>query len=242
MVRTEWVRRSVRRDVRRFVGWPKLIELAKKLRRPAYRALFTTTFLTGGRISEVSGTEKTPPLARENFIIGDRYVVVTGMPLLKRYRKTKGYLEEVDELPKTNLARLYQYDKKAGKWWRRRFVTEKIADEVRSDFDIRQDEPLCSILLDWLREVKSGPLFPRISRWMAYREFREIGIYPHWLRAQRASCLISFWRFSMEYMMEYMGWEELTTARHYGKMGPKLRELFEQVQIPLAVKKLEKKI
>lgn len=49
---------------------------------------------------------------------------------------------------------------------------------------------------------------------MAYRIISGAGIYPHWLRGQRASCLISEYGWTMEQMMEWMGWEELSTARH----------------------------
>lgn len=57
---------------------------------------------------------------------------------------------------------------------------------------------------------------------MAYRIITATGVYPHWLRAQRASCLIKEYGWPMEMMMEWMGWEELTTARHYAKYGPEM--------------------
>ena len=52
-----------------------------------------------------------------------------------------------------------------------------------------------------------------------WKIFNKYGFYPHWLRAQRASCLISWNGLSMDQMMEWTGWEELSTAMHYGKMG-----------------------
>jgi len=222
--------------VKRFAGWEKLIGLAETLKdAPVYQSLYATTYLTGGRISEVLA------LTRGNFIISDKYVTITDMPLLKRYKKISGRIEERDELPTTTLRRLYQYNSETGKWWRRRYDTERL-NETRSNFDMRRDEPLCFTMLGWVNKVKSEQLFPSITRWKAYRKFKGIGIYPHWLRAQRASCLVSFWRFTMEEMMEWMGWEELTTARHYAKMGPKLRERFEGVQIPPQIKEMEKKL
>jgi integrase len=236
VVRTVWTRRAVGRDVKRFVGWEKIIELADMLKQdPLYQAIYATTFLTGGRISEVL------PLRRGNFVVSDKYLTVTGMPLLKHYQKMSEYIEERDERPATNIGRLFQFNPGTGKWWRKRYSTERV-DAARSDFDVRCDEPLCALTLEWINNTTSDVLFLGATRWKAWQKFAGVGIYPHWLRAQRASCLISFWRFTMEEMMEWMGWEELTTARHYAKMGPKLREKFEGGQIPPRIRELEKGI
>jgi len=208
------------------------LELASKIRPAKYRAFFATAFLTGGRVSEVLA------LMKENFVVGKQLITVLNMPLLKRYEKEEEFIEWTDHPPQNVLRKFYHLDEQSGRYWRKRYKTKPIY-ETRIDFGFKKDEPLCSFLLDWLGRVESGPLFPRMSRFQVYRSFREIGIYPHWIRAQRACCLISFWGFTMEGMMEWMSWEELSTAQRYAKMGPKLMEKFEEREIPDGLKKME---
>jgi len=225
-------RRSVEEDVQRFDGWEKIISLAKKLELARDRALYSATFLTGGRISEVLSLEC------DNFIVDEDFVCVRDMPLLKRYDKVGSWIERVDKPPDNVLRRLFVRDEKTGTWYRQRYNTKRKV-ERRPDFYFPRAEPLVPILIDWLDRVGSGRLFD-IGRVRAWQIFNKIGIYPHWLRAQRASCLISFWGFTMEEMMEWMGWEELSTARRYGKMGGRrLAEKFRRVQIPRRIREME---
>jgi integrase len=216
-------RRSVERDVEEFVGWPKLEKLISKVpeyNRERNQALFAATFLTGGRIEEVL------QLVKSNFTVdleaGE--IIIRGMKLLKRYEKTGSWIEWIDQKPKNKLARLYSFDEGKKQFHRNRFTTEK-KDETRREFRFATTENFASILIEWLRKTQellfngyftSKPL----SYPMAYRIITATGMYPHWLRAQRASCLISEYGWKMEMMMEWMGWEELTTARHYAKYGP----------------------
>jgi integrase len=221
----------VAKDVTEFVGWEGLILLANALEEEG-RALFSTAFLTGGRITEVL------ELTADNFIFTDDFIRVKRMPLKKRYSKTGEWVEWVDERPTNTLRRLYHWDIEKGAWFRKRYETVR-REEFRAEFAFPRSEPLVPILIEWV-EAKEDKLF-QMSRFKAYRIMKEIGIYPHWLRAQRASCLIAFWGFTMEQMMEWMGWEELTTARHYGKMGwRKLADMFKGIRIPQKVRELER--
>jgi integrase len=208
------VRRSVAKDVKRFVGYRKLIELCNSLRLGRDRALFAALFLTGGRVSEVLALEK------KNFEINRDFVIVKDMALIKRYKKLFGWVEYVKAPPENSLKRLYKYSKKIKgdkKFWRQRYKTE-ITPDTRADFSFPASEPLANILIAWLAE-HDDKLFPHCKRFRAWQILNEIGIYPHWLRAQRASSLISFHNFNMEEMMEWLSWVELSTAMRYGHMG-----------------------
>lgn len=217
-------RRQVRKDVKRFVGWEALAQLIQKIegfQTTRNRCLVATGFATGGRIMEVL------PLQRRHFTIDKDAgeLVVQNMPLLKRYEKTGSWREYVKERPDNKLARLYSWDEKKEQWGRNRYDT-KTLEEVRPDFSIPLDEPFIPLVLSRLETCRDSLayLFPgysqsHLSYQRAYQIISELGIYPHWLRAQRASCLVSFYRMSMEQMMEWMAWEELTTARHYARHG-----------------------
>jgi len=223
----EYKRRAVSKDVTGFVGWKKIVELASQFKgstKDRDRALYSATFLTGGRIGEVL------LLRRDNFEVTSDEVIVRRMRLFKRYEKTGEWFEYVDEKPENRLARLYKWDREQEKYFRRRYET-KTKIEYRSDFSFPANEPLASILIDWIERsddyLFKGYKGDHLSYIRAYQIFRQVKIdenthlYPHWLRAQRASCIISFYGFKMEEMMEWMGWEELSTARMYAKFGLK---------------------
>lgn len=218
----KYERRAVSRDLRGtgFVGWIELLQLANKFKgwlAERNKAMFAVFFLTGGRAMEVL------PLQSENFTIEKDSVIVKNMPLLKRYDKIGRWTEYADEKPENRLARLFEWNQKEEKWSRNRYDTEH-KKEFRN-FSFPTNEPLAKTLVSWIEEHE-GCLFKgyskkHLSYVRSYQIFTGIGIYPHWLRAQRASCLISFYDWKMEEMMEWMGWEELTTARFYAKFGVK---------------------
>ena len=227
-------RARVDKDVSEFAGWDRMLELAGQLDPPS-RALFAVAFLTGGRISEVL------KLKRENFVITDTLIRVRQMPLLKRYKKTGEWIEQLAERPANITRRLYRFDSDKKVWWRKRFNTEP-CEEFRHEFAFPIDEPLATILIQHLSKTESSYLFDT-TRQGAWKALKQINIYPHWCRAQRASCLIGYWGFTMEQMMEWMGWLELTTAMHYGKMGwRRLADLFKGVQIPQDIRERETKL
>lgn len=214
-------RRSCKKDITGFVGWPRIVELAGKFKSSKARrdrALYSATFLTGGRIGEVL------LLKNDNFIIDLDEVTVTRMPLFKRYEKLAEFLEWVDEKPGNKLARLFKLDEERDKFYRKRYETRK-EETFRSDFSFPKQEPLANLLVEWVENAKYY-LFPgysnsQLSYIRAYQILTSIGIYPHWLRGQRASCIVSFYGLIMEEMMEWFGWEELSTARDYARFGKK---------------------
>lgn len=221
-------------DVKKFIGWKGLADLITQFRgskRKRNQWLFATAFLTGGRITEVLN------LKSENFSLKEDRIVVSEMPLEKIYKKKGEYWEELTEkeLEKKvapSMRRLYSYDDNREVYRRKRFETEKDENAVRREFSFPRNEPFSELVIDCFRN-KEGLLFPSpkvegpLSRQQAYNIMREIGkeitngmgLYNHWFRAQRASCLTSFYNMRQEKMMEWMTWEHEQTARRYGKMG-----------------------
>jgi integrase len=234
------VRRAVSRDIwglrdlsPGFIGWDKIVYFCSRLNNEIMRTIYATTFLTGGRISEVL------QLKKENFRIMEDQIVVERMRLLKRYEKIDEYMEWKKERPRGAFSKLYKFDEGSGKWYRRRYKT-KLKIEYRPPFSFPIKEPLVPLLLKRLKEIEEKDLlFPSIlyksirnypiSRRIVEKYFSkviighddqgEVHLYPHWLRAQRASCLISFYGMSVEEMMEWFGWSEAKTALMYAKFG-----------------------
>ena len=183
-------RRSVQ-EIESFCGWDYLLNLVDKCGWLRDKALISTLFETGGRVSEVL------KLKAENFEVKDKFIIVKGMPVLKRYRKTGEYVNE---------------DGKT-KW-----ITKKTMGY--RTFPIPLKEPLVPYMIEWLDYVKNGQLF-RISRVQVYRILRKIDsdIYPHWFRAQRASQLALEYGFDVHDLVEFFDWRDLKTAIHYSRKG-----------------------
>jgi len=221
----EYERRAVSRDVDKFEGWEKIIRLCLMLNSFRDRALYAITFLSAGRIGEVIR------LRKNNFMIERDSIIVQNMLLLKRYNKEYGYLEYRPGLPDDSTRKLWTYDPKSNQWFRTRYETEK-KTVYRPDFDIPRHEPMTDLMLRWL-ELTHDYLFPgyatdkrfpehnkrHIHRVTAYKILDKIGIYPHWLRSQRASCLKSFYNLRDEDAMEWAGWEDSDTFAMYARMG-----------------------
>ncbi len=229
-----YVRRSVEHDVTQFDGWQQLYKMCRKLELGRDQALFAATFSTGGRIREVLN------LRKENFEVGyenGKYLLVKNMMLEKRYLKTSEYVEWIETLPANRLRRLYKFDNEKKQFSRRRFETEKIK-AYRSPFVMPMTEPFIPLFLNQIESADPFLFKGRdgdkpLTRWAAYKIIVKTGTYPHYLRGQRASCLIAFYGMTMESMMEWMGWEEIGTARHYARMGIKgLAKHFENVTYP----------
>lgn len=237
-------RRSVEKDIEEFEGWEVILDRFDKIKRENgwdVSQVYGGAFLTGGRINEVLNlTAKMFTFKTEIITLSDgrdiaRDVLeVSKMPLEKHYKKKSHYMERLTEaeLPKNVLRRLFPREpNEKGFYERKRFEVEKI-DAVRKTFDI----PLDEVKKDWRRmhlEFKDFLDYNKGETWLfpshtkhthmtagyIWKIFNKYGIYPHYLRGQRASCLISWNGLSMEQMMEWMSWEELKTAMHYGKMG-----------------------
>jgi len=183
----------VDKDVKEFCGWAALMEIINKARLTRDKALIATTFLTGGRISEVL------LLRKSNFDLSNPDVVlVKNMRVLKRYEK-KG-------------ERMVNGKK--------RWITE-LKKDYRT-FPILKKEPPVPILEDWLKGIKGKDerLFS-VSRVQAFLMIRGLGqnLYPHWFRAQRACQLASEYGFDLHDLMDFFTWKDIKIALHYSKLG-----------------------
>ena len=130
------------------------LELAQKL-RVRDRALVVTAFLTGGRISEVL------MLRRGNFRVEEDFVVVHGMPLLKRYERKKKLVEVSSVVPsEEDLEEGFVWE-----WNKEKRVFEKYEVSTtpvlatRNDFPIPRWEPLCNYLVEYVEACEDW-LFP----------------------------------------------------------------------------------
>jgi len=232
-------RRSVEREVEEFEGWAKVLERYGRIQREqgfAVSQVYAAAFLTGGRITEVLTLKPEMFLKKQEVVqlsdgrtIARDILEVNKMMLEKRYKKLENWVETREELPDNAKRRLFVKTEKG--YSRRRFKTERLAS-FRKPFDIPLDEvpkdsrKMHEDLVWHLSASKGQPwLFPssirrtHMSRSFIWKKFNLYGIFPHYLRAQRASCLITWNGLSMEQMMEWMSWEEMKTAMHYGKMG-----------------------
>ena len=235
-------RRSVEKDVEEFEGWEVVLNRFDKIKRESgwdISQVYGAAFLTGGRIGEVVKlTSKMFAFKTEIITLNDGRQIgrdvleVNKMPLEKHWKKKSHMIMKTKELPRNVMRRLYPAQPNAEGFYERKvFDTEKI-DAVRKPFDI----PLDEVPKEWRRmhlELKDYLNYMQGETWLfpshtkhkpmhksyIWKIFNKYGIYPHYLRAQRASCLISYNGLSMEQMMEWMSWEHLKTAMHYGKMG-----------------------
>lgn len=211
-------KRSVEKNMERFVGFEEIMKLIMRISgvtADKYRALFATMFATGGRINEVLA------LTKENFSLQGDYIVVTGMPLEKRYLKRGEYLEKWvgdGDPPPTRRGLLYKWDDMRKGWYRRRYKTTKLTDAVRKPFAIPMAEPTSKIMWKYIEEHTGGKLFD-LNRVTVYEKFKPLGIWLHWVRGQRASCLRTFYHFEPEDVMNWFSWSSINTALRYAKAG-----------------------
>ena len=146
----QYQRHSVEKDVKTFCGWDILLELIEACKNPLEKALISFIFETGGRVSEVLS------LTIEMFSVNEEtqppIIIVSGMPLRKRYHKISEYIQCV------NCQSIIEKDSRvcsecSSTEFKRHFRTE-LKTEVRNDFSIRTDEPLAKIMLQYLNEVR----------------------------------------------------------------------------------------
>ena len=221
----QYKRLSVEDYVEGWVGWGPLTELfeyAEKLYGKREKAFLTICFLTGGRLGEVLALRKSNFDVREE----EDLIIVRGMPLFKRYKKVESYIDA------------------EGK---QRWITERL-QKTRKPFPILLSEPPTPTLLEWLETVpdENGLLFPSpykpgepLTRFWAYKLIRSLDkqipyslreklgltyasnlhLWPHWIRAERACCLVAEFDFRLEDLLDYFNWKHLKTAKFYAKKG-----------------------
>ncbi|MFC1487071.1 hypothetical protein ACFLRN_05215 [Thermoproteota archaeon] len=148
----KYQRHSVGKDVKTFCGWDILLQLVEACGNSLEKALISFLFETGGRVSEVLS------LKMDMFSIIEEtkppIIIVSGMPLRKRYRKIGEYFQCINceciiETGSKECSECGSLELK------RRFRTE-LKTEVRNDFSIRTDEPLAEIVLRHLKEVREA--------------------------------------------------------------------------------------
>jgi len=229
--RRKYTRHSVEDDVEHFCGWATLLKMIGYATTEAQKDLIAFTFSTGGRISEILQLktdmfhvmkETKPPI-----------LIVRGMPLKKRYKKTSEYMECLKchyKNPKGSI----NCEKCGGnllKNGQRRFITEKL-QKTRKEFAIRTDEPLTKIMIHTIikhLKKKQPYIFknpytgkPYTRQW-AYKVLRKIGkklglyLYPHRLRSERACHLAN--SLKAESLLEWFSWEDWKTGKRYAKKG-----------------------
>jgi len=145
----KYKRHSVEKDVKTFCGWPLLLKLIGSCSKPIVKALIACLFETGGRVSEVLSLRV--DMFQVNKQTQPPIIIVSGMPLFKRYEKVDTYLECLkcgakNEKASNICVKCGSHDLK------KRFVTKRL-EEVRNDFSIRADEPLAKIMVQHIVEV-----------------------------------------------------------------------------------------
>ena len=194
-------RRSVLRDSEGFIGWSTLMSLVESAESDLEKTFLSTTFLTGGRVSEVLS------LTRDMFDVDreEGVVVVRGMSLLKKFKK-------IGELP--------------GGGWETLPV-----DAVRRPFPVLLCEPLAPIMVDWTERsthlLFPSPrrLGRSLSRAWGYKTVVRVGeraglsIWPHWFRSQRASQLAADYNLQVLDLVDYFSWDKMDMAVHYSRRG-----------------------
>lgn len=204
-------------EVEGFCGWDFLLSLTEALDSPLYQGFMATLFETGGRVSEVLELNK----KHFNLELHPAVIVVERMPVLKRF-------EVVEKMPDPQ--------KKKGFRW----ITKKMRDYRY--FPIRKGEALVPYMLDWLKTAPSEKLFD-FDRFQALKMLRFAGkllnkpipltrhkrenrplkspeIFPHLLRAERASQLASEYGFDVYPLRQFFGWKarKLDMAEKYASL------------------------
>jgi len=204
-------------EVEGFCGWDFLLSLTEILNSPMYQGFVAALFETGGRVSEVL------ELAKSHFklTLHPDLVVVEHMPVFKRF-------EVVERIPDPG--------KKRGFRW----ITKSLRDH--RSFPIRKNEPLVPYMLNWLKAAPGDRLF-NFDRFQALEMLRYAGkllhktipltrhkkenrslwsseIFPHLLRAERASQLASEYGFEVYALRQFFGWKarKLDMAEKYASL------------------------
>jgi site-specific recombinase XerD len=213
-LRRKLERHSVEKDVKSFCGWSKLNEIVAQsgsgFNADRNAGFVAALFSTGGRVSEVLALKPTMFSVYKGCV--PKLIVISGMPLLKRYKKLSEFLNNKGE---------------------KHYKTERI--NATRDFSFRVDEPLVKPMINWIIHALDNRyewLFPSpykmdkpLSRKWAYQLIKNIGaktnmeIYPHWFRSQRASQFASEYEMTEASILEWFQWTEWATASRYCKLG-----------------------
>ena len=212
----EYTRHSVEADTKLagWIGWKKFGEILAIAEQQGKleKTLVLTAFKLGGRITEILAAHRSMFSILEDDVSGETALVVEGLPLGKRWIKTGEYLD-----PK-GVKRLY---------------TQKVEAFRTFGLVVSDDrEPYSQEFLELIKKnsdllFKSpyGKLDKPYSRVRAYQLInglsKKVGLYmyPHLLRAWRASQLARDYGWKEGKLMEWFDWKDFETAHHYSKSG-----------------------
>lgn len=201
-------RRSIEKSFDGFCGWNTLENLVEPLDLEN-KGLVSTLFETGGRATECLALKK------DNFEIQDRVVLVKRMPVLKQRQRVVFKDEDGNEW-------YYMGEEKPIK-----YSVKKLDDRT---FPISLNDPLASVLLEFIGTKKEGELLFPFGYSKLYMRIRDLEKnagekhgewYPHRFRGERASQLASEKNFDVLTLMEYFGWKRHEIPSFYVKLSAK---------------------
>lgn len=204
----EYYKRSCNKDLHRFCGWNTLLKVINTVDERTAN-LFMTLFLTGGRISEVLMMNK------DSFEIGEEFIDVTGMRVLKKYNLIQQNFDfEKDLLPSP--------------WYKYKAIyVSKLRREYRN-FPIKRSEPLTprfEKFLDTLTEkeklfpFKYGTGYRLITNIQKEKGEKNGPWWPHRLRGERATQLASEYNFNTYKLKSFFEWSQDVTPLSYVKLS-----------------------
>lgn len=249
-------------ELPKFCGWQSLLKLVAECENMEYfkrshlfklseaekealkrklikrdKALISTAFETGGRISEVL------MLKKANFTVQADRFVVRDMPVVKRYEKVGERIEKWQGEGEPEDTKTWHWSHKYDGWIRRKFITKPKMDR-RNVLEIPRFEPLTQYIVDWLEQLPSNDswLFTGYGKYenkpitstRAYQIIRQIGLRAgvmdiccHWFRSMRASQLAEEYGFREFELIRFFSWQSDRYARLYAKLAPE--KLFEMM-------------
>ena len=194
-------------SVESFCGWQILLDMVEAANeKERYtplefpycserdKALVSTAFETGGRLSEVV------MLRKSMFTIGDEWITVEKMPLLKRYRKLKN-----GETRRTPTTRDFLFPR-----------TEPLAPFVVQRVEEAQD---------YLFPSRYNRKNKHLGYCRAYQIICDLArrvnfnCWPHRLRSERASQLGNEYKWSLEKILRFFYWKSASMGLRYSHSG-----------------------
>jgi integrase len=183
------MKRSVRRDIPEWVGWPRFLGYFEKCEEALYpedsRLYFVVLFCAGVRSSEA--IRLTPDM----FDVRSHVIRVSGVPVLKKKRATYRNFPIVRDERNPLAEYLVKY-----------------LDECETDYLLPHHARTT-------RDVEPRRPTTRQTIWRRIVEIAHPFFWPHSLRAWRASMLVYERGFTIQNLMEWFKWDRAEMAIHY---------------------------
>lgn len=211
---------SVEDVVKRFCGFPQLRKWLDRAHNDDTYGLILVLFKTGARISEVLGTERTEPFKRNMFEFEEDWYRGIKLPVLKKYDKVgtdfsknkKEYKCKICGKKQENAEKGEHCPAKEGEKhsWEAFFPHWKTKPKDASR-TIRwpADEPLNEEFKEFVQSFEPHePMFDisRITAWFYLNEVDD-DLFPHRLRAERATMLAEKYNFTTFLQKKFFKWE-----------------------------------